>query len=198
MDILKDILRIHFPVVSPPSLDPRPLDLGALVQGLAPGLTPERGAAMAQAARVCLTESRHPSPCGLTVDGGHSGRLPLVFDQASEAESRSWNDQEEATQQGAYAVAILVMKHLDNLTVLERSRRGTHFDWWLGPADGAPLFQEKVHLEVSGIRDGSDARISERIVEKWGRFGPEPAVDSFRRRVVVVEYSRPLVRTKVP
>lgn len=182
----------------PPPIAPQTLDLGSLAQGLPPGLTPERGAAMAQAARVCLTESRHPSPCGLTVDGGHSGRMPLAFQVATDAESRSWNDQEEATQQGAYAVAILVMKQLESLTVLERSRRGTHFDWWLGTSDGGPLFQDKVHLEVSGIRDGSEARISERVAEKWGRFGTEPAVDGFRRRVVVVEYSRPLVRTKAP
>jgi hypothetical protein len=153
---------------------------------------------MAQAARVCLTDCQHGSPCGLTVDGGHSATLPLAFVEAGAADIRSWNDQEEATQQGAYAVAILLMRRLDNLTVIERSRRGTHFDWWLGLANSEPLFQDKVCLEVSGIRVGSEAGISARVAEKWDRFGAGPAGDVARRRVVVVEYSRPLVRTKVP
>jgi hypothetical protein len=134
----------------------------------------------------------------LTVDGGHSASLPLAFEEAGEVELRSWSDREEATQQGAYAVAILVMKRLDNLAVLERSRRGTHFDWWLGPAGSDRLFQDKICLEVSGIRDGSEAQLRERVTEKWERFGTTVVSDASQRRVVVVEYSRPLVRTKQP
>jgi len=176
--------------------DDQPLDLGSLADGMPPGLSRERGAAMAQAARVCLTESQHPSPCSLTVDGGHAANLPLAFEEAGDVELRSWNDREEATQQGAYAVAILLMKRLDNLAVLERSRRGTHFDWWLGPAGSDRLFQDKICLEVSGIRDGSEAQIRERVSQKWERFGTA-ASDGSNRRVVVVEYSRPLVRTRL-
>jgi hypothetical protein len=89
------------------------------------------------------------------------------------------------------------MGRLENLTVVERSRRGTHFDWWMGAATGGPLFQDKVYLEVSGIRDGADPSINARVDEKWQRFGDGSPTQVARRRVAVVEYSRPLVRTKL-
>jgi hypothetical protein len=175
------------------------IDLSALNDGMAPGLSPARGAAMAEAASVCLTERQHASPCALTVDGSHSASLSLRFSQTGEAATASWGDAEEATQQGAYGVAILVMRHLEDLTVIERSWKGTHFDWWLGKIDSGPLFQNKIHLEVSGIRQGDERIINARVASKVKRFGvaaAPPASDV--RRVVVVEYSRPLARMRQP
>jgi hypothetical protein len=49
--------------------------------------------------------------------------------------------------------AILLMRALTGYTVIERSRKGTGFDWWLGTEDN--LFQGKVRLEVSGILRGT-------------------------------------------
>jgi hypothetical protein len=52
--------------------------------------------------------------------------------------------------------------------VVERSRRGTGFDYWLGKkGDNNQLpFQNAVRLEVSGIRKGDDGKIKARAKQK--------------------------------
>lgn len=72
---------------------------------------------------------------------------------------RCWNDQEYTTEQAAYGIALLLLSKLTEFTVVERSRKGTGFDYWLGkPTDSSDLpFQKSMRLEVSGIRQGSQA-----------------------------------------
>src|SRR5262249_28078411 len=65
----------------------------------------------------------------------------------TEAMRRFWNDPDETAEQGAYALALLLLRSLARLTVLERSRKGTGFDWWLASQDN--LFQAAARLEVS-------------------------------------------------
>jgi hypothetical protein len=47
----------------------------------------------------------------------------------------------------------MLIRQLTQFTVIERSRKGTGFDYWLGSEDeaGELPFQNKVRLEVSGI-----------------------------------------------
>jgi hypothetical protein len=128
------------------------LALDNLVHGF-PHITPEGGALMAQAAIVCLDHEAHASSVRLVVYGSFTSAFRLSWsERVSEAMRRYWNDLEEATQQGAYAVAILLIRALTGYTVIERSRKGTGFDWWLGTEDN--LFQGKARLEVSGILRG--------------------------------------------
>ena len=63
-----------------------------------------------------------------------------------------------------YALALLVLRSLARLTVLERSRKGTGFDWWLAAEDN--LFQAAARLEVSGVMRGSARRINGRLRER--------------------------------
>ena len=71
---------------------------------------------------------------------------------------RCWNDDEVATEHGAYGIATLLIPRITNLQIVERSKKGTGFDYWLGSAtETATLFQNKARLEVSGIRTGPDA-----------------------------------------
>jgi hypothetical protein len=108
------------------------LSFDRLIGGF-PHIPPERGAMMAQAAVVCLNHQGHSPGVGLVVDGDFSAAFTLSWSgDVTEAMRRFWNDLEEATQQGAYAVAILLLHTLTGYTVIERSRKGTGFDWWLG------------------------------------------------------------------
>ena len=76
-----------------------------------------------------------------------------------------------ATELGAYGVAILLVERATNLTVFERSRKGTGFDYWLAPkGTSAPLFQDKSRLEVSGVLDGSHAEVKARMREKLAQL----------------------------
>jgi hypothetical protein len=89
-------------------------------------------------------------------------------------------------------VAILLIRALTGYTVVERSRKGTGFDWWLGTDDN--LFQGKARLEVSGILRGTRRRINSRIKARLAQTSQSDnlAVTAY---VVVVEFGTP--RAKV-
>ena len=169
---------------------PAALNLEDLADGIMPGLSPRMGAAMAEAAAVCLDDCGHHTPVQLIVDGDGSRSYDLEWLPADDQARRSWADEEFATEQGAYAIAILVVRDIRGLTVLERSRKGTGFDYWMGEAGSMP-FTAKTRLEVSGIRQGGN-RISARVKQKIRQLsvssGQLPGI------VVVVEFGTPLAR----
>ena len=105
---------------------------------------------------------------------------------------RCWNDQEYATEQAAYGIAFMLIGKMTNFTVIERSRRGTGFDYWLGIKDETLElpFAKKVRLEVSGIRRGDDSRIKARVKQKIEQTNLSDGV--LPAYIVVVEFSRPL------
>ncbi len=77
---------------------------------------------------------------------------------------------------------------------MERSRRGTGFDYWLGEATHIP-FQRMAKLEVSGIRHGTlnntIARVAVKRRQVAGATGIEPVY------IVVVEFSSPIAYVEV-
>jgi hypothetical protein len=145
-------------MVSPaPEGDVTVLTLDSLVQGF-PHIPSEGGAMMAQAAMICLDHQAHAPSIRLVVDGDFTATFALSWsEEVTEPKRRFWNDLDEAVQQGAYAVAILLIRALTGYTVVERSRKGTGFDWWLGTDDN--LFQGrhawKFPASVGGPRGGS-------------------------------------------
>ena len=171
------------------------INVDALRGGMKPGLSPVVGASFAEAASVCLGERGHASGCTLVVDGAVSATIGLAFTAAGDDAHRSWNDGPVATEHGAYGLAILLVNHFEGYTVVERSRKGTGFDFWLG-RDEVALFQNKARLEVSGIREGNESTIAARVKEKCGQLQPE--FKNFPAFVAVVEYSRPLARLVKP
>ncbi len=154
-------------------------------------------AALAQAAAVCLAEEGHASGIMLRVDGGVSERFTLTWTDPAPPAHRCWADPEEATEYGAYAVAIVLVHALTTLRVVERSRKGTGFDYWLGERDNpAPLFQEKTRLEVSGIRNGANTLVIARERDKVAqvqRYATE-ATKGLPAIVVIMEFGTPRSR----
>ncbi|MDD9859041.1 MAG: hypothetical protein OXU40_01160 [Nitrospira sp.] len=173
-----------------PSAKTFSLDLNDLKSG-AYGITAALGECYAQAASVCLEDQGHLSPTMMKVhaDTGVS-HASIRWDAVDDQMRRSWNDRENATENGAYGIAILVVLKIKHLHVLEQSKKGTGFDYWLGsPDDEDAKFETKARLEVSGIRKGSRALISGRVNQKLDQTkksdGKHPAV------VVVVEFGTP-------
>jgi hypothetical protein len=117
----------------PPSADlPAPLTLADLSVDF-PHIPPECGTALVQSAVLCLEGQGHKSGALLAVRGSFNTAFRLLWSMdVTEAMRRYWNDPDETAEQGAYALALLVLRSLTRLTVLERSRKGTGFDWWLG------------------------------------------------------------------
>ncbi|MBE3123722.1 MAG: hypothetical protein IMZ65_02870 [Planctomycetes bacterium] len=166
---------------------PQVLDLCALSQGMA-GLTANAGGFMAECASVCLEERGHSRGVGLRVSGKLRCTCDLNWLPVTEQMRRAHNDAEVATEHGAYAVAILLVLGHMGYEALEKSVKGTGFDYWVGDASTLP-FQKKARLEVSGIRSGNAQDVAKRVKDKKAQTrksdGEYPAC------VVVVEFGKP-------
>ncbi len=96
-----------------------------------------------------------------------SHSMQVTWTATDDQTRRCYADLQFATEFGAYGIAVLLVESLTNLTVFERSRKGTGFDFWLAPKGSSnPLFQDKSKLEVSGLLDGDETDIRSRLREK--------------------------------
>lgn len=143
------------------------LNIGSLSREYRPGITEIIGAYMAEAVAVCLDSENHSNNVCLAVQGSFEGQYSLRYGQVTDRMRRGHNDPEVATENGAYGISILLVDHNTDLTVIERSRKGTGFDYWLGlRSSPGPYFQQKARLEVSGIRHGTDGAVDSRVKTK--------------------------------
>jgi len=165
--------------------------LAKLGEGL-PAITPSFGAALAEACAICLEEQGHSQGVEISVDGDFRATFKLYWENITDQMLRCWNDREFTTEQAAYGIAFMLINRLTDFTVIERSRKGTGFDYWLGVEDNTNElpFQNKVRLEVSGIREGDDRRIKARVKQKVDQTKPSDGI--FPAYIVVVEFSKPL------
>lgn len=80
------------------------------------------------------------------------------------------------------------------LEVVQRSRKGTGFDYWLGARNEEPnLFQGLTRLEVSGIRAGDEAKITKRTQIKIDQTKKSDGL-ALPAVVAIIEFSNPLAR----
>lgn len=159
-----------------------------------PGITPYCGGLLAECASVCLDSQGHDCGTALKVDGEVSAEYPVFWRRPTPRAKRCYADDEEATEYGASGVAILLVGMLTELLVIERARKGTRFDYWLGSNDcRGPYLQRKARLEVSGIRHGNDGEFRSRIRQKEEQVAAstEKASPAY---VVVIEFGTPRAR----
>ena len=165
----------------------RDLVLESLASGF-PAIPEAGGLNLAQAGAVCLDQHGHPKGVEMKVSGDFSETFNLYWPDVTDQMRRFWNDSQEATEYGAYGIACLLIRRLTSFTVIERSRKGTGFDYWLGD-EGDFLFQQKARLEVSGIGKGNSQDVTQRVNIKLKQTarsdGTLPAY------VIVVEFSAP-------
>lgn len=167
------------------------LDLCELQQGL-PAITPAFGSALAEACAICLTDQQHQPGVSLKITGDLNGTFQLFWPPVTAQMRRCWNDREYTTEQAAYGIALLLLSKLTPYTVVERSRKGTGFDYWLGLSTNSAEqpFQRSVRLEVSGIRHGSLSQIRTRVKLKTMQVSPtDKLAPAF---ILVIEFSQPL------
>ena len=168
------------------------LNLSDLTAGL-PGISSPYGEALAQAGGVCLQSQGHRPGVRLWIQGYRVNSYSLDWPQITDQILRSFNDPEEATEFGAVALAVLIAKTEIGYSVIERSRKGTGFDYWMGDESEFP-FDRKARLEISGIRKGGAAKVNARVNKKLkqiSRSGDSP--DGY---VIVVEFGTPLAEVR--
>ena len=174
------------------------LHLASLKEGI-PALTPALGGALAEAASICLAEQGHEEQCALQIRRlEERGTCTLFRLDVSDIMRRTYRDLQEATEMGACGVAILAVRSVTGYTAIERSVKGTGFDYWLGAltpsAQGLEPLERKARLEVSGILHGTTAAIEARVHEKIRQT--QRSRGAFPAIVAVVEFGRPLIWMK--
>lgn len=168
------------------------LDLNELAKGL-PAITPSFGTHLAEAGAVCFESQEHINGVILQVRGEYSAKYSVLWPTVTDQMLRCLNDPEVATELGAVGVAILLIQRLKGYTVVERSRKGTGFDYWLGNDDN--LFQNKARLEISGIRCGDQSQVTTRVKAKVNQVSPSNN-QGLPAYVVVVEFGIPLAEVR--
>ena len=170
------------------------IDLDTLANGM-PGLTSACGRSLAEAAAVCLDDRKHTSGVSLQITGLQKQERVLTWPSVTDQQRRCYNDLQEATERGAYGVAILVVKELTGQLVVERSKKGPGFDYWLAHADDEQLFSNKARLEVSGILSGTDTEMRGRTRQKKKQI--QPSARLAPGYVAIVEFSKPTAHLEV-
>jgi len=168
------------------------MSLVTLGNGTMPGLTAAYGQMLAEAAAVCLEERQHQSGVRLPRTGLMSEDLYVEWQPVLEQNRRCYADLVQATEWGACGVGILVIQDVTRMVVVERSKKGTGFDYWLGESDydGLPFQGSRARLEVSGLRSATTAEVLSRIRQKKRQMEPTDGIAP--GYVAIVEFSTPI------
>lgn len=166
------------------------LRLGDLSSGI-PTLTPSLGLVHAESASVCLEDQGHPMQTQLHLRDTPEPQVDLGRCAVTDEMRRAYADMGRTTELGACGVALLLVREVTGLTAIRQSRKGTGFDYWLGPAKPTGLvFQDAARLEVSGLLAGNESQFKSRMKQK--KQQPAPSDDTrLPAYAVVVEFSRP-------
>jgi hypothetical protein len=157
-----------------------------------PGWSTVFGSFCSQAASVCLEHQGHDIDSILLIDGKLKCKFTLKREIVDDTARRFNADLQRATEFGAYGLSALAIPQLTNLTVIEVSKKGTGFDFWLGEKNNDQLFQKKARLEVSGILSGEKSKIQTRVKQKLEQISPtDHILPGF---VSVVEFGSPQMR----
>lgn len=168
-------------------MDAIKISLLSLANGT-PNISSGFGASLAEAGAVCFNDQNHESGSTLKIEGVFNGEALVTWQPVTDEMKRTWHDMEVAAENGAYGVAILLIKELTDYEVVQRSRKGTGFDYWLGSKNDT-LFQSMAKLEVSGILSGDMSRINDRKNVKLKQVAKtRNELDSY---VIIVEFGSP-------
>jgi hypothetical protein len=129
------------------------------------GLTLAAGAALSESAEFCLSKNNHPDPVTLNITGDTETNGILEWSRPADekAAERTYGNRNKAAEDGAYAVAIVVVTQLEKFATVAQSPIGTGIDYWMSGDDPAEIFLAR--LEVSGIFQGS-SQIGSRLQTK--------------------------------
>ena len=165
-------------------------DLSQNIEFVSPGY----GEFMKEACAVCLDLNGHESGVSMVSKDDIAGDFRVVWaPPVDDALRTSHGDKEETAEYAAYAIALLLVRQSTEFKYVERSMKGTRFDYRLGKTKDE-LFQNKACLEVSGILRGTEPQIASRLTQKLQQVKKRDSGDlAF---VVIVEFGRPISRVK--
>ena len=100
---------------------------------------------------VALHRNNHLNPVMLHLIDFEQDAVPLYWEDRYDGQlERTYADLQSVTERAAVCISILLALNLTEYTVIERSRKGTGFDYMLGDKNDE-FYQPTARLEISGI-----------------------------------------------
>lgn len=166
------------------------LKLSKILEGM-PGISLVEGANLYENCIVMLHKINHCSPVILGIDGIVKEDVPLEWEgEVSEQLERTYADAESLTERSAVCISVLLALELTDYTVVERSRKGTGFDYMLGDKNDT-FYMPKARLEISGIERETKSNNIERRFNQKTRQTDKTDYTKMPAYVSVVEFSTP-------
>jgi len=165
----------------------RKLNLDILNEGQI-GLTSKVAGFYLEGLVYCLMSHGHSSGTFLEISGEFEETIELIWsDDLTEQMKQSWNDSLEASEYGATGIAILLIKFILDLEVLQRNIQGEKTDYKIGNPINMNI---TAFLEVSGIFSETptntiNVRVRKKIEQVEKRLKNLPAY------IIVTEFSKP-------
>lgn len=156
-------------------------------------LTAAAGTNFGHAASVCLESQGHGLKVDMAGEGSYATTYTTTRYDVDAQMKRTWGDEEYTTEQGAYGLAFLVASCEMDVKAIQKSRKKTGIDYWLGTEDNF-MFQNKVRLEVSGIRNGNKQQLDHRFETKMKQSEKSDGT-GLPALIVIVEFSTPKIKT---
>lgn len=157
-------------------------------------LSPIKCEDFSEAAAVCLDFHKHNQGVILSViQKEEKTHFKLFWKMVTNQIRDSRNDMDYTVESGAYCLAMMVINKLTDYAVVKQSKKGTGFDYWLGKINSATGLQEKARLEVSGILNGTNGQINQRLKEKKRQTTKSDSMN-IPAFVVVVEFGNPVIK----
>lgn len=129
-----------------------------------PGLTQNVCACYAEAASVCLSR-HHISP--VNFDIFHSAlqiTREVGWNKPSPRAKLAWNNADDATRDGAYAMCLAAVETALGLVALYRAETRTGADYYVGTLGGD--MENSYRIEISGLDHGDFSQLKSRLKDK--------------------------------
>lgn len=160
-----------------------------------PGVTRGVGEYYTEAARVCL-DRHHSSPIQVRIDSQRGLIVSIAeWTPTDEQTRRAWANEIDATEAGAYALALAAVELAQGQVAVRRAETRTGADYYVAPIGAAKVqdLEDWYRLEVSGVDRGDENAIRGRLREKLqqalngaSNLPALAAVIGFRARFAVI------------
>lgn len=131
------------------------------------GLTKAIADCYTEAARVCL-DRHHTPPEDIRIDSHGTAHAAIADWEPTDDQIRgAWANTDDATRDGAYAVALAAAEVSEGLVAVHRAETRTGADYYIAPK-GKTIddLEECLRLEVSGVDRGLDSAVVQRLKVK--------------------------------
>jgi hypothetical protein len=125
------------------------------------------GDAYTEAARVCL-DRHHVSPTRFTIEAKAETKGAIAkWNPANEREKGAWANEIDATEAGAYGIALAAIELTEGMLAIRRAETGTGSDYYVAPPEvNAEDLEDWFRLEISGVDRGDRTIVQQRLRQK--------------------------------